>query len=189
MSWSTATTWAANLVYHDNVRNVDYSNWRLPTMVDTGIPGCNLANSGTDCGYNVQTVNTSTNPVTVYSELAHMYYNNLGNKGYYNTAGQLQSGYGLVNDPNNPNDESLFSNLQSAVYWSNLSYPWVPGGAWHFYAQVGGQFAHNESGDFYAWAVRPGDVAAVAAVPEADTWALLLAGLGLVGVAARRRRG
>jgi MYXO-CTERM domain-containing protein len=26
-------------------------------------------------------------------------------------------------------------------------------------------------------------------VPEADTWAMLLAGLGLVGVAARRRRG
>jgi len=37
----------------------------------------------------------------------------------------------------------------------------------------------------YAWAVRDGDVAAV---PEADTWAMLLAGLGLVGAAARRRK-
>lgn len=55
MTWDDAMTWADTLVYHDSVRNVDYSDWRLPTMIDTGTPGCNLANSGTDCGFNVQT--------------------------------------------------------------------------------------------------------------------------------------
>jgi hypothetical protein len=36
-----------------------------------------------------------------------------------------------------------------------------------------------------AWAVHDGNIAAV---PEADTWAMLLAGLGLVGIATRRRK-
>lgn len=36
-----------------------------------------------------------------------------------------------------------------------------------------------------AWAVRSGNVAAV---PEVDTWIMLLAGLGLVGTMAKRRR-
>lgn len=30
MLWSDAKTWADNLVYHDNSRNVVYSGWRLP---------------------------------------------------------------------------------------------------------------------------------------------------------------
>jgi hypothetical protein len=38
MDWSAANTWAANLVYHDTVRNVDYSNWRLPTSMNQDGP-------------------------------------------------------------------------------------------------------------------------------------------------------
>ena len=30
MTWNQATNWVDNLVYHDSVRNVDYSDWRLP---------------------------------------------------------------------------------------------------------------------------------------------------------------
>jgi hypothetical protein len=36
----------------------------------------------------------------------------------------------------------------------------------------------------YAWAVRPGDVAAV---PEPETYSMLLAGLGMMGWAVRRK--
>ncbi len=44
--------------------------------------------------------------------------------------------------------------------------------------------------DHTAWAVlNHGSDFAVAAVPEPETWAMLLAGLGLVGVVAQRRRG
>jgi phage terminase large subunit-like protein len=39
---------------------------------------------------------------------------------------------------------------------------------------------------FHAWAVRSGDVAAP--IPEPETYAMLLAGLGLLGFMARRKR-
>ena len=67
----TARAWAGNLA----VGGV--TGWRLPTMIDTGLPGCDYAYVGTDCGYNVQTREGST----VYSELAHQWYVTLGNPG------------------------------------------------------------------------------------------------------------
>jgi hypothetical protein len=48
--------------------------------------------------------------------MAHLFFVELGNKSFYNTAGETQLGYGLVDDPANPNDESLFTNLQSYRY-------------------------------------------------------------------------
>ena len=81
---------------------------------------------------------------------------------------------------------SKFSNLQNYVYWSGSEYAPNPNGAWGFYTVVGLQGAGYKSYNDYALAVRAGDVAAV---PEADDWAMLLAGVGLVGVAVRRRRG
>ena len=72
MTWGEANAWAANL----NVFGV--TGWRLPTMIDTGAPGCDLSfGGGTDCGYNVQTV--SADGLTVFSEWAHLYYVTLGN--------------------------------------------------------------------------------------------------------------
>ncbi len=184
MNWAAANTWADGLVYHDSVRNVDYSDWRLPTMIDTGAPGCNETYSGTDCGHNVQTVSGGT----VYSEMAHMYHNNLGLKGEYSPSGVPQADWGIFGNGTDggQNDVGLIDNLQSFMYWSGLEYAPNTTAAWNFYMHNGRQHVSNKGLNYYAWAVRPGDVAAV---PEADAWAMLLAGLGLVGVAARRRRG
>jgi MYXO-CTERM domain-containing protein len=98
-------------------------------------------------------------------------------------------GNGTLNGTNlmsfGQNDVGLIDNLQASVYWSGLEAD--PGYAWFFRMLDGRQRAGGDKdSNVYAMAVRPGDVVAV---PEADTWAMLLAGLGLVGVAARRRRG
>jgi len=191
MNWSAATTWAANLSYVDSVRGVTYDDWRLPTVLDTGLPGCNwsYSDSGTDCGYNVQTASGGT----VYSELAYMYYVNLGFKGAYSTSGVYQSDYGIFGngtiggerDDLGPN--GAIDNLQSDLYWSGTAYAPVPAiSAWIFSTALGFQGDFDQIFEFYAWAVRPGDVAAGQSVPEPMSVALL--GLGLMGLAVVRRR-
>lgn len=184
MNWYEAQDWAANLSYGG------YDDWRLPTMLDTGIPGCDYANSGTDCGYNVQTYDAGTG--TVYSELAYMYYVNLGLKSVYSPTGDYQPDWGLFGNGTrgDQNDVGLVKNLRSSYgYWFGTEYAPDPAPyVWSFGFYQGGQsYGDKGSLPMYAWAVRPGDVAAP--VPEPETYALLLAGLGLVGVAARRRRG
>jgi hypothetical protein len=184
MHWEAATAWAANLYFGG------YTDWRLPAMIDTGALGCDWANSGSDCGYNMQTVNGSS----VYSELAYMYYANLDLKGLYNLDGSTRSdwgvfGNGTTNGVDNfsfgQKDVGLIINLKPWYYWFGSEYEPDTTSAWVFRTLDGPQFAYGKGYDLYAWAVRPGDVAAV---PEADTWAMLLAGLGLVGVVAKRRR-
>lgn len=191
MTLPLALMWADTLVYHDSVRNVDYNDWRLPTVIDTGAPGCNWSNSGTDCGYNVQTVSGGT----VYSELAHMYYNNLGFKAEYSPTGVNQTDYGIFGDGTTGGERDglgpngAIVNLKSFVYWSETEYT-ANTSAWYFNTMWGFQATldlyNYDSIGYFAWAVRPGDVVAV---PEPESYVLLLAGLGLVGVAARQRRG
>jgi hypothetical protein len=72
MNWDAANTWAVTLVVGA------YSDWRLPTIVDTGAPGCNESSAGgTDCGYNEQT----RTGATVCSEMAHLHHAALGQQG------------------------------------------------------------------------------------------------------------
>jgi hypothetical protein len=176
MTWSEATTWAANLSYFDSVRNVTYDDWRLPTTTDTGTPGCNFANSGTDCGYNV-------NPAS--SEMAHLYFTELGNLSSYTTTGVNSGAYAGGSNPNSTLDNTgPFTHYQSNNYWSGTEFAPDPSSAWLFSTYVGSQYSHGKTSGLYALAVRPGDVAAV---PEAETYALMLAGLGLIGWRARRR--
>jgi hypothetical protein len=139
MSWSAANTWAANLSYYDSVRNVTYSDWRLPFVTDTGTSGCNFSFNGTDCGYNVQTVSGGT----VYSEMAYMLYLKLGNKAFFNSSGVgPQAGGGRVDDPANPNDESLFifHGGGSDTFWFGTAYaPFPAHAAWYIDSASGSQ--------------------------------------------------
>jgi Protein of unknown function (DUF1566)/PEP-CTERM motif len=173
MTWTNAKAWADNLVWGG------FDDWRLPTMIDTGTPGCNFSDAGgTDCGYNVQTKIGAT----VFSEMAHLHYVSLGNKAYCppgdaTCAGGPQLGWGLVNT-------GPFTNKQPGGYWSGLEYAPDPQSAWGFGTGTGRQGYYGQGYGLYAVAVRPGDVAA--AVPEPQTWALLT--LGVTGLLVARRR-
>jgi hypothetical protein len=174
MTWYAANTWAANLSFTDGV-NV-YDDWRLPTITDTGAPGAQCTNSGTDCGYNVDTAS---------SEMAHLYFVTLGNLSAYTTTGAWSGAYAGGTNPNSTLDNTgPFTNFQSRFYWSGTEYAPSPSFAWSFFFFHGGQSNDLKTGRFYALAVSPGDIAAV---PEAETYALMLAGLGLIGWRARRR--
>jgi hypothetical protein len=169
MTWTNANTWAANLSTGAGANTID--GWRLPTMTDTGSPGCKFSHGGTDCGYN---------PATSTSEMASLFYDTLGNKSYRNTSGVPQAGWGLTNT-------GSFQNMRSEEYWLGTEYAPNSKGAWFFYFDYGYQNIWVKGSQYYALAVRPGDVL-VSAVPESETYAMLLAGLGLLGAVTRRRK-
>jgi len=176
MTWSQATNWAADLSYFDSVRNVTYTDWRLPTTTDTGTAGCDYANSGTDCGVNVDPAS---------SEMAHLHFTELGNLSSATATGDWSEAVeGGTNPTSTLDNVGPFTNFQSYYYWSEERYDGVGGYAWSFDTYGGYQDGFDNANSFYALAVRPGDVAAV---PEVQTYALMLAGLGLIGWRARRR--
>ena len=155
-------TWAAANTWAANLSFTDgvsvYDNWRLPTAL-------NQDGTGPCVGFNC-----------TGSEMGHLFYSELGG-----TAGQsiLTSV-----DP----DLTKFTNLQANGYWSATEY-YAPDTnlARVFFFYSGSQGAVTKASVLYALAVSPGDVGAVGAVPEAQTYALMLAGLGLIGWRARRR--
>lgn len=188
MNWFDAYTWADNLVIHDNVRNIDYSDWRLAhntpvngTSFDYSV---NANGKKTDIGVNI----TSPN-----SELSYMYYINLGLKGIYNQAGNYQADFGIFgNGTYNGVDQTSYSqnnvglvhNLQSLWYWSGTEYSPVPTDAWYFGTRAGNQGSFYKYYQLSTWAVRSGDVATIP-VPGA-VWLFGSALLGLLGLKKRK---
>jgi len=165
MNWSTAKAWA-------EMDRYGVSGWRLPTVVDKGNDGGNWGVDGTDMGYNVDTSKATG------SELAHLFYDVLGNKAYYTTAGSPQPDFGLKTTGD-------FQGLLSGYYWSGSDYPAGVASAWLFQMSDGGQGWTYKSGAYNVLAVRDGDVTAV---PEPATYASLLAGLGALALLRRRRQ-
>lgn len=191
MNWQNAADWAANLSYYDNVRGVTYTDWRLPTVkpvngfyytpIDANgwLNGNWTSDGSTDYGFNI----TSTQ-----SELSYMFYVNLGNPGNFTSSGAV---YGCSHYPSSDclKNTGPFVNLLPGTYWSGPLFSRTQSSdltdAWTFQMYDG--FQQPDTIYFaprLAWAVRDGDVASV---PEAETYALMLAGLGLIGWRARRR--
>ena len=176
MDWTTATTWAANLNYNG------LTGWRLPSTNPVNGNSFNYTaayDGSTDAGYNI----TSQN-----SELAYMYYVNLELKGVSDLAANERSDFGIFGNgtyngvdrnSHGQNNVGLVNNLQNWVYFSGTEVARDPNSqAWGFAAFYGLQVNQDKVfNQFYAWPVRPGDVAAV---PAPD--AIWLIGSGLIGL-------
>jgi hypothetical protein len=182
MSWIEANTWATNLSFANSLTNQTYADWHLPSVNPIGGISFNYSvsyNGSTDTGYNISEQGTAFAGSTD-NEMAHLFYNTLDNKSYCpvstDCSPQPQAGWGLTNT-------GPFTNLQAGIYWSATDTA-TTSGAWHFNFKTGDQIANPWYHDFYALAVSPGDIAAV---PEAQTYALMLAGLGLIGWRVGRR--
>ena len=106
-TWQNQVNWASDLSV--TVNGATYDNWRLPSTVDDA--GNWSYDGSTSAGYN----NTT-------SEMGHLFYTELGNKGYYDTNGNDQPDYGLTNT-------GVFKNLVSDWYWSGTEYAANPDGA------------------------------------------------------------
>lgn len=186
--WQDGVDWASTFTYFDSARNQTLTGWRLPKAlpVDGVAFDSKFSYDGsTDNGYNI----TSPN-----SELAYMYYINLGNIGAYDRSGNAFPA-GFSQYPNvtfadaDTGLPTSFLNLQKFTYrfWSGTATAYPPGGtgAWMFDTRFGNQFIFPQYGDGRIWLVRDGDVGMV---PEPRAYSLLLIGLALIYLPIHGRR-
>jgi hypothetical protein len=176
MSWDSAMAWADQLVYGG------FDDWRLPSVKPVNGSSFNYDDSADG------STDVSTNINSPQSELAHLYYVTLGNIGSVTVDGVTTGCYfGSTTCWTNRGPFENFgavSGFDFPVYWASREYdPW-PSSAWIFYGYAGEQTSSNKNNAWFAWAVRDGDVAAV---PEPETYSMILAGLITLGLAVRRR--
>ena len=159
VSWFNAMAFAENFSYYDSVRDVYWQNWRLPEL--------KCWNDGVDFNHDRRFDGTSDvglNITTPCHELSYHYYVNLDNIARKNTSGELQEGSGLVNDPANPNDESLFTGLEPNAFqffWFSTIRPDNISNAFDMRMDNGNIAFGNWHYDRKVWLVMDGDVATV----------------------------
>ena len=163
MDWNNANGWATGLTVGG------FTGWRLPTTLQLDATCSGSFDAGSP--YGVQSGGFSCTG----SELGNLFYNGLGG-----TAGQS-----IANPAYHNANYDLFTNIQSSAYWSGTEYAPDPSYAWGFGTDNGSQYYDYKDYNYYAWAVRSGDVAAV---PEPGVMGLLgIGALAWAGTRARRR--
>jgi hypothetical protein len=167
MNWAAANSWANGLTY------AGFSDWRLPTITQPD-PSCNNSfDPGGGVGIQYFGFGCTS------GEMGHMFYVDLGRK----------PGESILTSPAGTPQQaanfSLFSNVQSSVYWSGtVLEPPGTNYAWRFIAFDGNQGLDDRDLAWYALAVRTGDV--IASVPEPQSYSMLL--LGLIVLLRKKRR-
>jgi hypothetical protein len=183
MSWASAQAWIAAL---NAASHLGSSHWRLPGVDPINGSSFDYSvsfNGSTDRGYNQSEQGTAYAGATG-SEMAHLFFNTLDNKGLcdplLSTVSSCSShppGWGLSNT-------GPFSNLQPGYYWSGTTYGLDANYAWAFHFNGGSQYGGTKGSGYYAWAVSPGDIEVVP-VPAA-AW-MLGSALGALGWVRRRQ--
>lgn len=118
------------------------------------------------------------------AEMGQLYYTELGKKSSYASP---SGGYGIFGDNSydTTGDVGPFINVKANVYWTNEENKLSGVEGWFFNTRNGFQYEHPKTSQFYAWFVTSGQIATV---PEPENLAMLLAGLGLIGIATRRNK-
>lgn len=157
LSWAAANAWAEQLTV------AGLGGWRLPRLTDSTF--C----VGNRCGN---------------SELAHLFYNELGGQAEGDLTVQHNGNY------------ALFNNVRSSVYWLKDELAIAPGVSlgWGFVTGggvLGGyQALYNEGSEFHAWAVHAGDIGAQPDISTPANVPLPAAGwlfvTGLLGLSCRK---
>lgn len=157
-----AANWFGTMAFISYLNKTNYAGsnqWHLPTVATTTM-GYATDNNGTEPG----------------DEFKELYYSELDNTPYYE--GGLVYG---IQDP-----DSYFDNEESSVYFNSTEYTQDPSKIWRFVTIFGTQDIDLKKYDkFYGWAIATGHISAV---PEPESIAILLAGLGLLGFAVRRKQ-
>ncbi len=151
MNWTQSVGWIASLnAQNAGLGYLGTNDWRLPTTLQPD-PSCGSQfNPGGP--YPLQGFGVGCTG----SEMGHL----------FNVDGISSS------------TPSPFSNVQPGVYWSGTEYAPDTSVAWDFNFHNGNQSFTNKTVAWYAWAVRPGDIALVP-VPGA-VW-LFGSALGVMG--------
>jgi len=158
MDHSAATAWVASL----NIGGV--TGWRLPNANPINgvvFNGFYSPAGTTDQGYNIHAPGTvSADPMA--SEMAHLFFNSLGNSAGINLANRKQGCFNSA-DSFCLTVPGPFANLQPATYWSATENPQHPPNSHYltFMMDLGRQatLASEANQQTYAWPVHDGDVA------------------------------
>lgn len=205
MTWAATNQWLSNL---NSANYLGFNTWRLPTLgrdlsygelvSNFDIGGCKTASydGNSNCGWNVLKTDpkngdsaTNVSDLTVYSEMASLYFDTLGNRSVFDTAGNV------VKINNNLEVSGPFTDIKHSGapdrYWLGLQDSTSNNSAWTFAFGPGLQQTVLKTHSLNVMLVIDGDIAklnATSAIPEPETFVMLGLGVVMVRLASKRMR-